>query len=36
MIIVGGFKVFSGKVEDTLAKHPAVGMIDKKVLRKKT
>jgi len=27
MIIVGGFKVFSAKVEDTLAKHPAVGMI---------
>jgi len=27
MIIVGGFKVFSSKVEDTLAQHPAVGMI---------
>ncbi len=27
MIIVGGFKVFSAKVEDTLAKHPAVGLI---------
>jgi len=27
MIIVGGFKVFSAKVEDSLAKHPAVGMI---------
>jgi len=27
MIIVGGFKVFSAKLEDTLAKHPAVGMI---------
>jgi long-chain acyl-CoA synthetase len=27
MIIVGGFKVFSSKVEDTLATHPAVGMI---------
>jgi len=27
MIIVGGFKVFSSKVEDTIAKHPAVGMI---------
>jgi long-chain acyl-CoA synthetase len=27
MIIVGGFKVFSAKVEDTLAKHPAIGMI---------
>jgi long-chain acyl-CoA synthetase len=27
MIIVGGFKVFSTKVEDVLAKHPAVGMI---------
>jgi long-chain acyl-CoA synthetase len=26
MIIVGGFKVFSTKLEDTLAKHPAVGM----------
>nr|MDO8119248.1 AMP-dependent synthetase [Candidatus Sigynarchaeota archaeon] len=27
MIIVGGFKVFSTKVEDTLSKHPAVDMI---------
>ena len=27
MIIVGGFKVFSSKVEDTLAQHPAVDMI---------
>ena len=27
MIIVGGFKVFSAKVEDSLSKHPAVGMI---------
>jgi long-chain acyl-CoA synthetase len=27
MIIVGGFKVFSTKVEDIIAKHPAVGMI---------
>jgi long-chain acyl-CoA synthetase len=27
MIIVGGYKVFSSKVEDTLSKHPAVGMI---------
>jgi long-chain acyl-CoA synthetase len=27
MIIVGGFKVFSAKVEDTLAKHPAIGMV---------
>ncbi len=27
MIIVGGYKVFSSKVEDTIAKHPAVGMI---------
>jgi long-chain acyl-CoA synthetase len=27
MLIVGGFKVFSAKVEDTLAKHPAIGMI---------
>ena len=25
MIIVGGFKVFSTKVEDTISKHPAVG-----------
>ena len=27
MINVGGYKVFSSKVEDTIAKHPAVGMI---------
>jgi len=27
MIIVGGYKVFSTKVEDELTKHPAVGMI---------
>ena len=27
MIIVGGFKVFSTKVEDVLAKHPAIGMV---------
>jgi len=27
MIIVGGYKVFSSKVEDTLMKHPAIGMI---------
>ncbi|MBD3256448.1 MAG: AMP-binding protein [Candidatus Lokiarchaeota archaeon] len=27
MIIVGGYKVFSSKVEDVLSKHPAVGMI---------
>ncbi len=27
MIIVSGFKVFSAKVEDTLSKHPAIGMI---------
>lgn len=27
MIIVGGFKVFSSKVEDTLVKHPAIGMV---------
>lgn len=27
MINVGGFKVFSSKVEDTLAQHPAVGML---------
>jgi long-chain acyl-CoA synthetase len=27
MIIVGGFKVFSTKVEDTLTQHPAIGMI---------
>ncbi len=27
MIIVGGYKVFSTKVEDTLMKHPAIGMI---------
>lgn len=26
MIIVGGYKVFSTKLEDTLTKHPAVGM----------
>jgi len=26
MIIVSGFKVFSSKLEDTLAKHPAIGM----------
>jgi long-chain acyl-CoA synthetase len=25
MIIVGGFKVFSAKLEDTLSKHPAIG-----------
>jgi long-chain acyl-CoA synthetase len=25
MLIVGGFKVFSSKVEDTLTKHPAIG-----------
>jgi long-chain acyl-CoA synthetase len=24
---VGGYKVFSSKVEDSIAKHPAVGMI---------
>ena len=27
MIIVGGYKLFSTKVEDVLSKHPAVGMI---------
>ena len=27
MIIVGGFKVFSAKVEDSLAKHPAIGSV---------
>ncbi len=27
MIIVGGYKVFSTKVEDVLSEHPAVGMI---------
>jgi len=27
MIIVGGYKVFSSKVEDSIAKHPAIGMI---------
>jgi long-chain acyl-CoA synthetase len=27
MIIVGGFKVFSSKVEDVLASHPAIGMV---------
>ncbi|NVM35122.1 MAG: AMP-binding protein [Candidatus Lokiarchaeota archaeon] len=27
MIIVGGYKVFSAKVEDTLARHPAIGMV---------
>jgi len=27
MIIVGGFKVFSAKIEDVLSKHPAIGMI---------
>jgi long-chain acyl-CoA synthetase len=27
MIIVGGFKVFSKKVEDTLSRHPAVSMV---------
>ena len=27
MIIVGGFKVFSSKLEDTLTKHPAIGMV---------
>ena len=27
MIIVGGFKVFSKKVEDILTKHPAIDMI---------
>jgi len=27
MIIVSGFKVFSAKLEDVLAKHPAIGMV---------
>ncbi len=27
MIIVGGFKVFSSKVEDALSKHPAIAML---------
>ena len=27
MLIVGGFKVFSSKVEDILSKHPAIGII---------
>jgi len=27
MIIVGGFKVFSSKVEDVLSKHPAIGIL---------
>ena len=27
MIIVGGYKVFSAKIENVLSKHPAVGMI---------
>jgi len=27
MIIVGGFKVFSAKLEDTLTKHPVIGMV---------
>ena len=27
MIIVGGFKVFSAKVEDSLVKHPAIGSV---------
>jgi long-chain acyl-CoA synthetase len=27
MIIVGGFKVFSSKVEDALSKHPAIGIL---------
>ncbi len=27
MIIVGGFKVFSAKLEDVLTKHPAIGMV---------
>jgi long-chain acyl-CoA synthetase len=27
MIIVGGFKVFSAKIEDVLTKHPAIGML---------
>jgi len=27
MLIVGGYKVFSAKVEDTLSQHPAIGII---------
>jgi long-chain acyl-CoA synthetase len=27
MIIVGGFKVFSSKVEDVISKHPAIGVM---------
>jgi long-chain acyl-CoA synthetase len=27
MIIVGGYKVFSAKLEDTLTKHPAIEMV---------
>jgi long-chain acyl-CoA synthetase len=27
MIIVGGYKVFSSKVEDVLSKHPAIGLL---------
>ena len=27
MIIVGGFKVFSAKIEDVLSNHPAIGML---------
>jgi len=27
MIIVGGYKVFSTKLEDTLTKHPAIGTV---------
>lgn len=27
MIIVGGFKVFSSKVEDALSQHPAIGIL---------
>jgi long-chain acyl-CoA synthetase len=27
MIIVGGFKVFSSKVEDVLSNHPAIGVV---------
>ena len=27
MIIVGGYKVFSSKIEDVLTEHPAVGMM---------
>ena len=27
MIIVGGFKVFSAKLEDVLSEHPAIGMV---------